>query len=88
MPGHYTMVTVRCDGTCSNSSVRSEGKRSSLALQAAAPIPAAGRSHDGLTPLEWSSIEEEGTYIARDRDRCLVLSPSRRSDSIATLLVP
>ena len=61
MPGRYKMV--RCDGTCSESSVHSEGKRSPVVLRAAAPRPAAGRSRDGLMRLEWSSIEDEGRTL-------------------------
>ena len=63
MPGRYKMV--RCDSTCSESSVSSEGKRS--VLRAATATPAAGRSHDGLMRLEWSAMENRARILPCSR---------------------
>ena len=64
MPGRYKMV--RCDGTCSESSVHSEGKRS-VVLRAAAATPAAGRSHDGLMRLERIAMEKRARILPCSR---------------------
>ena len=64
MPGRYKMV--RCDGTCSESSVSSEGKRS-VVLRAATVTPAAGRSRDGLMRLKRSAMEKRARILPCSR---------------------